>query len=217
MKSTPQIRAGGVHALRKQEGSAATHDDEGHGPRREGGACMCGWMAWVGRSVDKCGEAFVEGRASHSCYICLGWTWGQQLTKHAPKNFQLTPALPSIIPTPTMPPTMHCELELGRPCVSVLWFWFRLSVQGWGWFVSQCVLVWVILPPNTPHAHTRHMRSADKRTHPLRRDEDDERGGQLGGEATGRGQACHLRAHGLSAVVVFVLCVHVWVGVGGWG
>lgn len=42
MKSrvAPQIRAGGVHALREEEGGAAAHDDEGHGPRREGGACF---------------------------------------------------------------------------------------------------------------------------------------------------------------------------------
>ena len=36
---------------------------------------------------------------------------------------------------------------------------------------------------------------------PLRADEDDERRRQLSGEATGRREACHLRAHGSGDVI----------------
>ncbi len=109
-------------------------------------------------------------------------------THNAPMNLQLTPVVPSSIPTPTMPPTMHWELELGRPCVVVV------CIHS----VRKLVMMMEV--------HQSIHRSIDTptptylHTHPLRRDEDDEGRGQFGGKATGRGQTDHLRAHGASAV-----------------
>lgn len=115
---------------------------------------------------------------------------------YAPRNFQLTPDLPSIMPTPMIPPTMHCELELGSPWVSLF------GGGGGGSSVSVCKRSCGCRrpPPPTPTPRPHYPSPTNGRTHPLRRDEDDEGGGELGSKATGRGQAGHLRAHGLGAV-----------------